>query len=775
MARAGDRLISGDGLELAVRLQAPLAFSTSLPPGSTPGGLSVCDAEGASLICQHRVLDRYPDGSARTVRTHFLPRDEGPFTLRQGPAAPPAGPPYQPLYDPCTGVVDNGCFRLQLPGGGRRTIDLRVPAGDGGGHHWSFHCQVDPWEGGTFSSAGREGSLEVEENGPVWCSLSLSGSFGGLSPLEYRLRFQVARGVPLLRWQCRFGNMSEEAVKIRSASCALSPVAVDLARSLWCEREDRAVLRVGDEERRIEGEVPGHLLVRSGPLELAWGLQDLSCYYPKALAAEHDTLSWAILPASRGPRAALEGGARNRWFDADGGMRVPPCFSWRTDGYLAWGPDAADLARLTAEAPLVRPLALPGSPWSRLVPGGELPPEVRKEADRLCASYESTQRDKRLFGLMDYGDLVGPAPSNDPPGEVWMNGEHDAPCGPLLYYLVSGQRRFWNAGCHAARHQLDVDLRRRGDGWSLAKHCAGHVTDRCENGHFWIEGLALYYRLTGDGDAFEALDHLGSWLAQDLAASAAGDFPTLREAGVSLWMLAVAFEVFPDRRYYLEILEPHVDALLALQKEDGAWHPYLKTDVALYRQPRYRKSMHLNSLAMGLLRYGEVSGDERIPPVLYRYLRRSLLGGDLLLPGGGGVIWDNGFDLRVDEDEPGLEPAEMDAAAFPEGQGAGYLSPRHGRTSGTAQSAPPPWDPGLFPLLEVVAFVGRHYEDPGLVAEASRLLDEYLARAAGRGLDSVRSFRNWTPLLQHLPAYLAYLRSRQGAPKADPGGAPGRS
>ena len=410
-------------------------------------------------------------------------------------------------------------------------------------------------------------------------------------------------------------------------------------------------------------------------------------------------------------------------------------------------------------------MALPGSPWGQLIGAEDLPAAVQREAERLCASYESTQRAGRLFGMMDVGDLIGPAPSNDPPGQVWMNGEHDGSCGPLLYYLVSGQRRFWTAGHHTARHQIDIDLRRRGDSWALAKHCAGHVTDRCENGHFWLEGLAHYYRLTGDADALEAVDHLGAWLAQDLAASVAGDFPTLREAGVSLWMLAVAGELFPERGYYLDILVPHVDAMLALQREDGSWHPYLKTDVALCRHPGYRKSMHLVSLAMGLMRYGQASNDERIPPVLYRFLQRSLVEGELLLPGGDGLIWDNSFALELDEDEPGLEPAEIDAAAFLDGQAAGYTNRWYGQPAASG-GAPQPWDPALFPLLEVTAYVGRYYPDPKLLGVAAQLLERYLARVAGAGLDTVRSFRSWTPLLQHLPAYLAFLQS-PAAP--DPG------
>jgi hypothetical protein len=709
--------ITGHNLGAASQHHHPVCVSLGVPPDRPElSRVQVCNGQGQTLLSQCDVLDRYANGSVRTELVRFIPRGEEPFVLAWDiDESPPPGP----ILDPETQTIDNGCFTACLADGPRQGLVIHPhDASAGRRRPWSFYTEVELASGERRSSRGLEGTLSIEENGPAWCSVKISGAYGS-TPLNYELRLQVAAGLPVLYWQFRLGNMSEDEICIRSAECYCANMGVSSSVSLVCHAENEAVLREVGTESLVGPEVPPFLSAEAEGMQLAWGIRDLNLLYPKALFARADLLGWSALPAGVPPerlRFQHSGLQRGFWFEPDGSLRMPPCFSWRTDGFLAWGPDAPALAQIAVDPPLVPAVLFPGTSMAELGAATSVVTEpIRREADRLLSSFELTQQQERLFGLMDYGDLVT-GPHQDESGQhgVWLNGEHDASFGPLLHYAAYGDPRYFRAGCNIARHQMDIDTRRRGEAWTVSKHCVGHVSDRCENGHFWLEGLSLFYRLTGDRDALEVVERTADWLAQDMAATVPGEFPTVREAGVSLWMLSVAYEVFPDRHYLLEIMEPHVQAMVDLQRPDGSWHPYIKTEHSPFHHPRFRKTLHLSGLAMGLMRYAQVSHDRQIALVLHRFLRHSLIEGDLLLPGGDALFYENSFALPPDQGLPEREREQLlrewDGSYFEDGRGASYLQayfddPDARGSDDGAAPVPEPWDLALFPFLEVIAWV----------------------------------------------------------------------
>jgi hypothetical protein len=730
--------ITGLDLNLAIGLGHVLGFSLSLPPGTTDlARFSLTDAAGQPQVWQQRVLNRHPDGTIRNAYVRFVPAGKPPFALSTDGAGHHVSAAPASLGSTGDGRVRAGCFELVLPTDQIPKLLIRRWV-DGAVRDWAIDTQVQLWDGQRIISAGTPETVEIEEDGPVWCSVVLSGAYGSSPDLRYQLRLQVALDQPVLYWQFRVENPNEDQVKIRSVQLVVAPLAVAAPRALICQGEAEAILRQNGEERPVHQGVPDYLTVEADGDSICWGMRNLAQLYPKALVAEEDMIRWDVVPPGV-PGEKLhythQEHQRGYWFDEDGGMRIPPRMAWRTDGFMTWGPQAESLATVAVRPPLVTPVALPGTPWSGVVGVGPNTPEaVQIEADRLLASYLHTQRECRFFGLMDFGDEI----SGDTRGVrdgygIWANGEHDGSFGPLLYYLVSGKRDYWDAGYAVARHQMDIDTRRKGKVWLLAKHCVGHITDSCQNGHFWLEGLILYYRLTGDEDAREVLEHMCEWLLQDTSRGEPGRYPTIREIGKSLWMLAEAYSLFPERQNLMEIMVSHVDALLAMQEDTGAWHPYPGTADAIFKHPRYRKNLHLSIFAMGMTRYGQVSGDPRVPEALHRFLRNGLIGGELLLPDGTGFYYQNMYALD-DLPESVLHPDR--------------------------RAVPGPYPAGLFPYLEVVAYVHQHHPDQELLEKARYLLDCHLARQEDKGTELVRSYVSWTPMLQHLPPFLGLLVER---------------
>jgi len=129
---------------------------------------------------------------------------------------------------------------------------------------------------------------------------------------------------------------------------------------------------------------------------------------------------------------------------------------------------------------------------------GEVP------ATTLYTARESRLEETDWYGWMDFGDIPW---GGETGAGAYASGHYDWPYGLLLQYLRTGDYAFFSLGAEMVRHRMDIDQyhTERGSPWlaNFQKNEFGNH-DRDEDpwepnpSHTWIQGLLLYYYLTGD-------------------------------------------------------------------------------------------------------------------------------------------------------------------------------------------------------------------------------------------------------------------------------------
>jgi len=151
------------------------------------------------------------------------------------------------------------------------------------------------------------------------------------------------------------------------------------------------------------------------------------------------------------------------------------------------------------------------------------------------------------IGMFHFGDIVNPA------GTQCYNNEDD--CSvlfPLQHFLRTGHTYAWDYGKEAARHYMEVDFceyssrpRQRG---GLYPHTDQHFVGNVYPSHQWIEGLLIYYYLSGDERARNVVVSVGEnyvwWAYNKLDCMFDG-----REAGMPLVNLALVHRLTRDEKY----------------------------------------------------------------------------------------------------------------------------------------------------------------------------------------------------------------------------------
>lgn len=138
---------------------------------------------------------------------------------------------------------------------------------------------------------------------------------------------------------------------------------------------------------------------------------------------------------------------------------------------------------------------------------------------------------------------------------VWVNNEYDVIYALGTEYLRTGDLTLFQKLRWFARHTVEVDFLHYSDHKWLHRaqpaHSARHTTTGAYPSHFWTQGLAQYYFLTGDPDALEVITALADKTIENL------DDPELgaknrglnREVGWGVLSLVCAYEAGGDKRY----------------------------------------------------------------------------------------------------------------------------------------------------------------------------------------------------------------------------------
>jgi exo-rhamnogalacturonan lyase-like protein len=170
--------------------------------------------------------------------------------------------------------------------------------------------------------------------------------------------------------------------------------------------------------------------------------------------------------------------------------------------------------------------------------------------------------EKDEYGWLNWGDHYRQGEKNL---RYWGNNEFDFSWILLLGYLrrPAHDVRYFQLGQAAVRHLMDVDLYHtdRDIFWAnhgLKKHDASGVIDHGRDpnlSHFWLDGLILYYWMTGDEGATDTMKEVGQWLKnreQD-PVNAPGMMAyagEIRSKGWVMQALTGLFECLGDRSYF---------------------------------------------------------------------------------------------------------------------------------------------------------------------------------------------------------------------------------
>ncbi len=140
---------------------------------------------------------------------------------------------------------------------------------------------------------------------------------------------------------------------------------------------------------------------------------------------------------------------------------------------------------------------------------GKYPPST------IYTEREARGENQDWYGWMDFGDIPWGGQSGD---GAYSSGHYDWPYGMLLQFLRTGDYAFFRLGDELTRHRMDIDQYHTDRGSPYLNHFQWNEFGNHDRSpepwepnpsHTWIQGLVLYYLLTGNKKAKEAALEVG--------------------------------------------------------------------------------------------------------------------------------------------------------------------------------------------------------------------------------------------------------------------------
>ncbi len=511
----------------------PARVSIPVPPGACrpKDAMALQGPDGQAVPAQLRPLLCWPDGSARVWELWFpcaLRRmGRGVYTLH--PGAPGGAPPADTLPEPSrvvlTVVLGDG-MRL------RQEVALPpLPAGDG----------LSAWRDEIECALARAGEFPAFRGAVVrraWSwfpgmELSLrliqASPFEVLEVREVRLDFDLpGRGTPrYAAWQAAVTACTPRLVEasapfmVRADGCVH---VTDLAQ-FGMTQTDFPPYERGAYLEMTES------WVGMADDDAAWVLAvpDAAERWPKGWSIQGRHVTVELHPAWAEPLRWRQGMAL---FQRLGLTRLPA--------------DSSARARQNAGMAWLRPPIVTVGEALYRAAGWRIP--FRYQPERFPRT-ECTIRETWNFawnrGTFDWGD--------DGFEKGRRNHEYDVIACAAKEFARTGHTELWTRCRAAAEHMMYTDfVAVSADPWKeggVPAHCAGHTSGSAYPSHMWVEGLLLYYQLSGDPYALRVARRVGDFFLKYIAERFNIVASTGREMGWSLVALAALYDVTGDDRY----------------------------------------------------------------------------------------------------------------------------------------------------------------------------------------------------------------------------------
>lgn len=656
---------------VGVARNEPVTFGLPIPQGALgdPNAIALSDGEN-SIATQSRALVRWPDRTVKWLlvsgRIELTSDQTKNLTLAfGGDVKEPENPENSMLEEKGdTITVDTGKARFTLDRktgtGNIESIDEVLTA--------LPQSRLTHPDGRIFS--GKVESVAVEESGPQRVVILTRGHHldeAGEPWFGFELRYFLHAGDSYVRVDhilqhdivsadMKYGD---EMKSFRSLDLVFA-TGTDGAKVALGGNKDHS-LAPGERLFQHESDAfslpsegkgtraPG--VATSGRLTVA--VRDFWQQWPKAIAVEKGGLALGLYPAiTPNDRYANRPDEHILYFYLRGGnYTFRSGFEKRHE--LLIGPAAVDDEFEKIEGRVNEPLLVTASPeWYS--GSGALPGLTAHDAPDFPAYEEMLRNDtdgylelreeNKWYGLMNFGDWWGERTNN------WGNIEYDLQNAMLTQYFRTGDRRYFEIGEDAARHNADVDVvhfaagqnagpgtaRRVGQAWV---HSMGHTggyypydymdmsiyaQGYAENeGHMWNQGNLAYWLLTGDEQVRRSAFQLGDWVAGPNTTSFG-----YGNARVPGWMGIIAMSSYFATRdpYYLNAMHLIYEAVQAKgDPKAGLWVHKLSPGHCNCDEPHYGEAGFMAGVLMTALKYYYLAtGDEEIAQRIVNIARWSV-------------------------------------------------------------------------------------------------------------------------------------------------------
>jgi hypothetical protein len=527
----------------------PVTCGVPLPCGATTDlkAITLKDSKGTPIAAQFKVMNKWPDGSIRWVLADLIAKPgAGPYTLAFEKSPRSAAPRATVMLGSDHVSMFTGPMDLSFDAGSQSLLDQVVTNGlliyDICGR-----VVVSGDDGDEVFEASREGG-KVLARGPVRAEIQIEGKLVRKKRSIGRFVFRVAAyaGLPLLRTFFRVFNDTDKALKIKDIRLSIPVGLARGTRVRWTDaqgtcdanaKRDFELSQPGPDAWKVVGTAnevrPGEKA--SGWFEFSKGEHALQVcvrrfwqQYPKAVGLRDGTVEISLC--------------------ANPGFEQTPGEAKRHEVWLNFGKADDALADCMLDPPRLF------SPEYFAAIGALGPCCTRtngKFADYsefMRIAYNNLPPDEIGHGIRNFGDRRFRDNEN-----MWCNNYYDHLMECIAEYRMTGGRTWFDRAEDTACHLMDVDqVHYSADpakiGAVYSYDAIGHT-----DGGFWDAmlrhgaALGLYYRLTGDPDARQAMIDLADFILRNKRMTKPGG--SKRDYAGVMMTCIYAYDETLDKRY----------------------------------------------------------------------------------------------------------------------------------------------------------------------------------------------------------------------------------